>query len=104
MTWQVQYRQAGTNELLRRLTPEAAIEAACRLIDQGCDVFAICTESLSDSITHDQITRIYGILDREKHPFGKTPSGLEQLGSMPSTSFSTGPKRRLMIDVRSLFA
>jgi hypothetical protein len=82
MTWHVQYRQAGTNELLRRLTPEAAIEAACRLIDQGCDVYAIGTESLTDSITHDEITRIYAILDRERHPFGKAPRrGLEQLGS-----------------------
>ena len=52
------------------------------LLSHGCDVYAVGTESLTDSITHDQITRIYGILDREKHPFGMASSrDLEQLRS-----------------------
>jgi hypothetical protein len=45
-------------------------------------VYAIGTEALTDSVTHDQITRIYDILDREKHPFGKASSrDVEQLAS-----------------------
>jgi hypothetical protein len=41
MTWHVQYRQAATEHVDRHPSPERAIEAACRLIDDGHDVFGI---------------------------------------------------------------
>jgi hypothetical protein len=47
-------------------TPERAIEAACRLIDDGFDVHGIDTEPPSNSIERDIITRIYGIWVKEK--------------------------------------
>ncbi len=39
-------------------TPEAAIEAACHLMDEGADVFGIGTGPLEDSIGHREISRI----------------------------------------------
>ena len=59
MQWFVQYKQDGTDYLVREKTPEAAIETACRLLDDGRDVFAIGMRELGDSIGHDQIARIY---------------------------------------------
>jgi hypothetical protein len=89
MTWHVQYRQAATDQLMRRPSPEAAIEAACRLIDQGCDVYGIGTGPLTDSISRDQIARIYGIWVRAKGPFGKVPGqDTARLGSNPAQSLS----------------
>jgi hypothetical protein len=41
MTWHVQYREGGTDHLVRYPTPEEAIESACRLIDKGCDVYGM---------------------------------------------------------------
>jgi hypothetical protein len=38
-----QYRKNGSDHVLRAPSPEAAIEAACRLIDEGSDVFGIGT-------------------------------------------------------------
>jgi hypothetical protein len=78
----IQYRQAGTDQLARHPTPEAAIEATCCLIDQGCDVYAVGTGPLTDSIAPDQIARIYGIWVRAKRPFGLAPTrAVDQSGS-----------------------
>jgi hypothetical protein len=58
--WHVQYITAGGAALiLRYRTPEAAIEAACRMLDAGCDVFGIGTGSLDDTINRPEIKRIY---------------------------------------------
>jgi hypothetical protein len=73
MTWHVQYRQNDTDHLVRFPTPEAAIEAACGLIDEHCDVFGIGTGLLDDSITREQIARIYALWTRAKTPFGMGP-------------------------------
>jgi hypothetical protein len=59
MTWFVQYRQVGADHLVRVRTPEQAIQAACHLLDDGCDVYGIGTGPLTDSIGKEQITRIY---------------------------------------------
>ena len=59
------------DHIVRHATPELAIEAACRLIDDGCDVYGIGTGPLTDSIAKDQIARIHGFWAREKHPFGR---------------------------------
>ena len=50
MTWHVQYRQDTEDCIVRYPSPELAIEAACRLIDAGCDVYGIGTGPLTDSI------------------------------------------------------
>jgi hypothetical protein len=41
--WHVQYRAAGIEHIVMHPSPELAIEAACRLMDEGDDVFAIGT-------------------------------------------------------------
>ena len=51
-------------------SPETAIENACRLIDDGHDVFGIGTGALADSIQPEQIARIYAMWRRAKSPFG----------------------------------
>ncbi len=48
MDWHVQYRQGGTDHLVMFPSPEAAVENACRLIDEGHDVFAIGTGDLTE--------------------------------------------------------
>jgi hypothetical protein len=70
MTWHVQYRQGAKEMVARHPSPELAIETACQLIDDGCDVYGIGTGPLSDSIAREQIARIYDIWAREKHPRG----------------------------------
>jgi len=54
-------RPGGVAEVVRFPTPEGAIEAACRLIDDACDVFGIGTGPLTDSIDCKQISRIYAM-------------------------------------------
>jgi hypothetical protein len=71
MDWHVQYRAAGVEHIVMHPSPEMAIEAACRLMDEGVDVFGIGTGPLSDSIDQDEITRIYAIWVRGKRPFGR---------------------------------
>jgi hypothetical protein len=73
MTWHVQYRQGAMDMVAMHPSPELAIEAACQLIDGGCDVYGIGTGPLTDSIARDQIARIYDIWARAEHPHGGTP-------------------------------
>ena len=68
--WHVQYSKGPTSHVAWHLSPEQAIEAACRLIDDGCDVFGIGTGPLADSIDREQIARIYAMWARAKYPFG----------------------------------
>jgi hypothetical protein len=70
MTWHVQYRKDGTHHIERHPSPELAIEAACRLIDEGCDVYGIGAGPLADSIDREQIANIYALWARAKRPFG----------------------------------
>ena len=71
MAWHVQYRQDGSDRIARLPSPEAAIEVACHLIDDGYDVFGIGTGPLVDSIERDQIARIYACWARARVPFEK---------------------------------
>ena len=66
------YREDAAERIDWHPSPEKAIEAACRLIDAGHDVYGIGTGPLSNSIAREQIARIYAIWARAKHPFGKT--------------------------------
>ena len=70
MIWHVQYRKDAAARIARHPSPEEAIEAACRLIDDGCDVYGIGTGPLTDSIDREQIARIYAMWARVKFPFG----------------------------------
>jgi hypothetical protein len=71
MTWNVRFRVGTVDRLAGYPNPEKAIEAACRLIGDGCDVHGIETEPLSHSIGREIITRIYGIWMREKSAFSQ---------------------------------
>jgi hypothetical protein len=71
MLWHIQYRKNGSEHLVRASSPEAAIETACHLIDEGSDVFGIGTGPLTDTIAGNEIARIYAIWAREKNPFGQ---------------------------------
>jgi hypothetical protein len=60
MTWHVQFTEpGGSTGIVRFPTPEHAIEEACRMLDDGCDVFGIGTGPLSDSIDRGHIKRIH---------------------------------------------
>jgi hypothetical protein len=61
MEWHVQYRLAASDLVVWFPTPEEAIKAACRLLDDGHEVFSIGTEDVSDSVSARDIARIYRI-------------------------------------------
>ena len=64
--WHVEYRKDEAEHIRRFPTPEEAIDAACGLIHDGGDVYGIGSGSLDNSITKDQISRIYAIWVRAK--------------------------------------
>jgi hypothetical protein len=68
MEWHVQYRRGREDCIVRHPTPELAIEAACQLIDAGCDVHGIGMGPLTDSIDRKQIARIYALWTRAARP------------------------------------
>jgi hypothetical protein len=72
MTWHVQYLKGSVEHIVRFPAPEEAIEAACRLIDDGWDVYGIGTGPLTDSIARQEIARIYNFWARAKRPIGRT--------------------------------
>lgn len=68
MTWHVQYRSSKKEDGISQYpSPEIAIRAACRLMDEGFDVYAIGTGSLADSIGIATIVKIYEIWTKA-HP------------------------------------
>ena len=77
MDWHVQYRRGGVDHVALFPSPETAIEEACRLIDDGHDVFGIGTGALANSIEREQIARIYAMRARAKFPFGEQISTLQ---------------------------
>lgn len=72
VTWHVQYREGEIEHLSSHSSPEKAIETACRLIDGGCDVYGIGTGALANSISREQIARIYKFWARPRYPFGNS--------------------------------
>jgi|HubBroStandDraft_1064217.scaffolds.fasta_scaffold00015_22 hypothetical protein len=66
MFWHVQFRKDAVDHIVRHPNPEAAIEAACRLIDGGHDVYAIGTGPLSDSVGKTEIAKIYALWERAR--------------------------------------
>ena len=71
--WHVQYQHGDSYYIVTHPTPEDAIESACRLIDDGYDVYGIGTGPLTDSIERDHIARIYAMWARARYPFGHNP-------------------------------
>jgi hypothetical protein len=61
MTWHVQYEEDAAHLVAWHPSPQAAIEAACRLIERGYDAYGIGTGPLADSIEREQIARIYAL-------------------------------------------
>jgi hypothetical protein len=57
--WLVQYRRDTMEHIVNHSTPEDAIHAVCRLIDDGFDVIGIGIGPLTDSIEKEQIDRIF---------------------------------------------
>jgi hypothetical protein len=51
---------------VRMRTPEQAIEMACLLLGEGCDVYGIGTGPLTDSIGKGEIARIYDMWVRAR--------------------------------------
>jgi hypothetical protein len=74
MEWHVQYRLRGKEVVRWFATPEAAIEAACRLMDDGHEVFGIGTDDLTDSISERVTARIFDLWVRVR-PGGKNLAG-----------------------------
>ena len=72
MDWHLQYRKDGVEHVARHPSPEAAIEAACRLIHAGHDVYGIGTGQLTDSTPREEIVRIYAIWARATRPRSNT--------------------------------
>jgi hypothetical protein len=64
MMWHVQYSKDATDRIERHSSPERVIEAACRLIDDGCDVYGVGTGPLTESIDRKEIARIYAMWAR----------------------------------------
>ena len=71
MTWHIQYRKDATDHIERHPSPERAIECACRLIDDGWDVYGVGTGPLSDSIDREQITHIYAMWAKARISLGQ---------------------------------
>ena len=68
MPWFVRYKKSAADLIVRMQTPEQAIKTACRLLDDGSDVYAIGVGPLTDSIERDQIDRIYEMWVRARPP------------------------------------
>ncbi|MDR3440848.1 hypothetical protein [Telmatospirillum sp.] len=65
--WHVQYRKDGKDGIEMHPTPERAIDAACRMLDDGYDVYGIGT--LADSVGRTEIARIYAMRERQNPLF-----------------------------------
>jgi hypothetical protein len=69
MIWHVQYRVDAVDYIAPYPNPERAIDAACLLIDPGCDVYGLGAGASADRMGRDEIDRIYVIWARAKAPF-----------------------------------
>ena len=69
MIWPVKYRDDAIDYIASYPSPERAIDAACLLIDHGCDVYGLGTEASADTMGRDEIARIYFIWARARAPF-----------------------------------
>jgi len=68
MMWHIQFRTDTGDQVERFRTPERAIDAACRLLDAGYDVFGIGMGPLTDTVGRKEIAQIYAIWARVLPP------------------------------------
>jgi hypothetical protein len=61
MTWDIRYSRGTVDHLESHPTAESAIDDACLLIDQGCDVHGIWTRHLTEAVHREEIIRIYSL-------------------------------------------
>jgi hypothetical protein len=54
-TWHVDYRNRGSEQIVRLSATEEAIESACRLIEDGCEVHGSGEGPLIDCIGKDRV-------------------------------------------------
>jgi hypothetical protein len=85
MDWIARLSESGTDRLPRTLTPGLAIDAACRLLDNGCPVLGIGTGELNDSNEADEIAGICHLWVRAKP--GAAKDGLVTKGLFRRASF-----------------
>jgi CheY-like chemotaxis protein len=84
MIWHIQYRDGPNDYMASHSKPERAIEAACLLIDHGCEVYGIVTEPFTETVGRDEIARIHAIWARAQTPFAITVTALSgRLGVLP---------------------
>jgi len=73
MEWYIIYRRETVDHMEMCLTPEAAILAACLLIDHDCEVHGIGIGPVTDAIGPGEIAQFYGSLSRAQGPLGRPP-------------------------------
>jgi hypothetical protein len=67
ISWHVHYRQGIQDHVVGFETPEAATEAACRMLDHGDDVSGIGPGSLIDTLGREEIAHIYARWARARY-------------------------------------
>lgn len=73
MDWLIQYHSGGFDRITRRQSLDEAIETACMLLDEGCDVSSIGFKTLDNAVLRHDIENIYSIWVRAKGPFAACP-------------------------------
>ena len=69
MEGHIQYRHEGIAQIARFSSAEDAIDTACRVIDDGHEVYAIGTGPLTDSIGVNEIASLYALWARAENAF-----------------------------------
>ena len=73
MDWFIQHHSGGFDYITMRQSLDEAIETACRLLDEGCDVTGIGHKTLDNVVPMQDIESIYSIWVRAKGPFAACP-------------------------------
>jgi hypothetical protein len=69
MDWFIQYRFGEADCSTRLKNLDDAIETACMLMDNGCDVSSIGYQTLDNAVAKPDIENIYSIWVRAKGSF-----------------------------------
>jgi hypothetical protein len=90
-TWHVRFRFDGTDHIARYPNERMAIEAACKLIDDGCKVFGIGPRARGETLDKDQIACIHESWAKAKHSppttlIGRTPGPFTEPLKYPISS------------------
>jgi hypothetical protein len=69
MDWFIQYRSGETDNVARHNSLDGAIESACKLLDDGCDVFSIGYQTIDNAVSKQDIESVYSIWVSAKGTF-----------------------------------